>query len=142
MTEGCLVRYTTSDHGTQGYFISPGFSCHTMEPPWRDNQRNISCIPAGEYDVVIAQSPKYGLVYWVKDVPDRDLIRIHSGNLGGDVKKGLVSHTKGCLLFGLEAGLLLGQRAVLNSKWAIDDFTRYMDYKSFKLKIVGGEQWV
>ena len=34
--------------------------CHTMELPWRDNERRLSCIPTGVYNVVKHQSPKFG----------------------------------------------------------------------------------
>jgi hypothetical protein len=56
------------------------FSCKTLELPWRENKRNISCIPKGEYKCVIRFSDKYGEHFCVQDVEDRDFILIHSAN--------------------------------------------------------------
>ena len=51
-----LVRLRMSDHGTEGILFFRHFSCFTMELPWRENQRNISCIPAGIYSVQLRQA--------------------------------------------------------------------------------------
>lgn len=66
--------------------------CKTLELPWRDNQRNISCIPKGEYQVMKHYSPRYGYTFWLKDVPNRSEILIHQGNYNRD--------TQGCILPG------------------------------------------
>lgn len=65
----------------------------TIELPWRDNMRRISCIPSGEYIVVPHISPKFGWSLWLKDVPDRSAILIHIGNF--------VDDTLGCILVGV-----------------------------------------
>lgn len=67
---------------------------HTLELPWLDNNRNISCIPEGEYEVVLREEGKYANeALWIKDVPDRGGILIHIGNAPDD--------TEGCILPGL-----------------------------------------
>lgn len=66
--------------------------CYTLELPWLANDRRISCIPAGEYQVVERQSPKYGKHWHLLNVPSRELILIHSGNYH--------THTLGCILVG------------------------------------------
>lgn len=74
----------------------PVFDCKTLELPWNDNQRKISCIPEGEYLVVKRQAHemrKYNHFH-VKDVPNRDWILIHTGNK--------VSQILGCILVGNE----------------------------------------
>lgn len=49
--------------GTLGeLYIGGEFQCYTIEQPWRDNRRFVSCIPAGEYDITKYDSPKYGAV--------------------------------------------------------------------------------
>ena len=53
---------------------------NTIELPWRDNKRRVSCIPEGEYDVVPWNSPSKGHVFKVKDVPGRSDILIHVAN--------------------------------------------------------------
>jgi hypothetical protein len=133
-----LFRLKRGDQGTMGILMAPGFSCYTLELPWRDNQRNISCIPEGEYDVRIRISPKYGQVYHVKKVPNRSYILIHSGNWAGDTSKGYRTHVNGCILLGKSRGTLAGQLAVLNSRITVKKFMKIMDNRPFTLKIHDG----
>lgn len=131
-----LCRLKRSDQGTEGLLVSGDFNCRTLELPWRNNQKQISCIPAGEYNVEIRLSNKYGRVYWVRHVPNRTYILIHSGNYAGDVSKGFKSHVMGCILLGKKNGFLGGQVAVLNSRIAVREFVEYMEYEPFKLRIL------
>ena len=140
MKEVYLFRTVTSDQGTEGIFATDGFFCKTLELPWRNNQRSISCIPSGEYIVKIRQSPKYGSVYWVTSVPNRSWILIHAGNVAGDVKKGFRTHVNGCILLGKKHGFLYNQRAVLTSRPTVRRFRSAMRDKTFKLIVVGGDQ--
>jgi hypothetical protein len=140
MKEVYLFRTVTSDQGTEGIFATDGFFCKTLELPWRNNQRSISCIPSGEYIVKIRQSPKYGSVYWVTNVPNRTWILIHAGNVAGDVEKGFRTHVNGCILLGKKHGFLWNQRAVLTSRPTVRKFRSVMMDKTFKLIVVGGDQ--
>lgn len=63
---------------------------YTIELPYLNNQKQISCIPAGEYKCVKRVSAKYGHHWHVLDVENRSLILIHSGNTHSD--------TLGCIL--------------------------------------------
>ena len=56
-----------TDEGTFGKLYDDGgaFVCHTLEPCWFNNRRNISCIPEGRYNVVPYNSPKFGRTYAV-----------------------------------------------------------------------------
>lgn len=56
------------------------FQCKTMELPYRDNQKNISAIPKGEYQCKIITSPKFGKVFEVTKVPNRTGILLHPAN--------------------------------------------------------------
>lgn len=56
------------------------YTCHTLELPDFNNQRQKSNIPAGKYKVVKRNSPKYGNHFHILDVPNRDLILIHQAN--------------------------------------------------------------
>lgn len=67
--------------------------CNTLELPWRDNERRVSCIPAGTYPVKKHNSPKFGASMWVQNVPGRSEILIHKGNFFKD--------TLGCILPGM-----------------------------------------
>lgn len=81
-----IFRDKKSDKQTEGLLLvldgngQKLFACFTIELPWRDNQRRISCIPAGRYPVVHRRSQKYGLHLHILNVPNRDLILIHQAN--------------------------------------------------------------
>jgi len=132
-----LYRLKESDEGTEGILIYPeqGFECFTLELPNRDNQRNISRIPAGVYPTELIVLGHFGRVYWVKNVPNRSSILIHSGNWAGDIAKGYKSHVQGCILVGQKMGWLLNQRAILNSAPARSELLRVLEEKSFTLDI-------
>ena len=86
--------------------------CDTLENPWLDNQKNISCIPAGIYDVRLRLARESAtrdyLHLLIQDVPNRSFILIHRGNFP--------SQTQGCVLVGLGSQ----QNAVNNSVLAMD----------------------
>lgn len=130
-----LFRIRSSNQGTEGLFVFPGFYCCIMELPWRDNQKNRSCIPAGTYHVRIRISPKFGEVYWVMEVPDRKYILVHAGNWAGDVEKKFKTHTYGCLLTGKYFGLLAGQRAVLLSRITLKNLMDHLEGIEFEMTI-------
>lgn len=56
------------------------FSCKTLELSWKENKRNISCIPRGEYKVILRFSEKYGEHFLINEVEGRDFILIHAAN--------------------------------------------------------------
>lgn len=64
----------------------------TLELPWKDNERYISCIPPGSYTGIKHKSPKFGKSIWLQDVPDRSEILVHKGNFYTDIE--------GCILVG------------------------------------------
>ena len=70
------------------------FKFVTLELPWKNNQRRISCIPPGTYKGVKRTSPKYGLHVHILDVPGRDLILMHNANY--------VTQLEGCIAVGEE----------------------------------------
>lgn len=56
------------------------FECKTLELTWKDNKRNVSCIPRGDYDVNRRFSEKHGEHFILQDVENRDYILIHAAN--------------------------------------------------------------
>ena len=124
-----IIRVSNIDKCTMGVLIdNEGLPfCLTLENPWLDNQRSISCIPTGKYKCKIVDSPKYGKVYEVLDVPERTHILFHSGNVEKD--------TRGCILLGSNFGTLSAQPAVLSSRITVDKFMKYMDGSDFDLEI-------
>tara|TARA_R100001129_G_C5244767_1_gene226568 strand:- start:116 stop:655 length:540 start_codon:yes stop_codon:yes gene_type:complete len=92
-----IIRETYTDKSTIGkLFVNGEYFCYTLELPYRDNQRRISCIPSGEYKVRLRLARESAtrdyLHLLVQDVPDRTYILFHRGNRP--------SHTKGCILVG------------------------------------------
>ena len=77
--------------GTQGILEWNGtLVCYTIELPWLNNHRRVSCIPEGEYVLLKRYSPKFKWHLHLQQVPGRDLILIHPAN---DAKKELL----GCI---------------------------------------------
>jgi hypothetical protein len=108
-----LIRDTFSKESTIGeLFLNGERICDTLENPWQDNQRNISCIPEGVYPVRLRlprESATRDYIHLlVKDVPNRDWILFHRGNTAKD--------TSGCILVGLGTE----QDIVHNSVLAMD----------------------
>ena len=139
MHEVPLIRYPSTDHGTPGFLYALGHKFHTMEPPDRGNETNHSCIPADTYIVKKRYSKKYGIHFWVTKVKGRTVILFHSGNVGGDRRKGFISHTWGCILLGLYTGVVNGQRAVLSSRTAVRRFQKLLNMETFILHIMEAE---
>ena len=90
--------------------------CVTLEPPDNGNERQISCIPSGQYVCHKFNSSKYGRTWEICNVPNRSAILFHSGNV--------VTHTKGCILLAQHYGKLKGDLAVLNSGDTFKQFLR------------------
>ena len=153
MIDATLIRLVTGDPGTFGAILFPdGFALHTLELPWEDNQKNISCIPCGIYACEIDDSPRWGSVYHVRDVPDRSHILFHIGNWAGRASMPhLQSNVEGCILLGHErksirgSGMDEGQLGVSNSRKACDDMTAHLKGEPFELLVMSriqGEPFV
>lgn len=67
--------------GTNGTLFFQGQEvCKTIELPWKDNQRRISCIPEGIYRLRKRYSPKFKWHFELMNVKHRQLILIHPAN--------------------------------------------------------------
>lgn len=64
--------------------------CNTIELPWLQNLRNVSCIPEGQYELKLRTTAKRGQHLLVLNVKGRDGILIHPAN---DASKEL----RGCI---------------------------------------------
>lgn len=104
-----LVRQLSGERSTLGeLFIDGEAVCRTLENPWKDNRRRVSCIPEGTYEIKFRTVGGWqkkarkkfpdmhnairGMLE-LQDVPGRDYILIHWGNHPHD--------TLGCILVGL-----------------------------------------
>ena len=108
-----LLRDTFTDESTIGeLFVDGERFCDTLELPYRDNLRSISCIPVGQYKVRMRypreSATREYLHLLVEDVKDRSFILFHRGNTAKD--------TKGCILVGQGSQ----QDIVHNSTLAMD----------------------
>lgn len=135
-----LQRTETSDEGTFGKLSFEGTNVVTVELPWRDNAKMISCIPPGIYPCNWRARPDGIYCYHVDAVPGREQILIHVGNFGGDKSKGYKSDVEGCIALGMFCGAMSAgrkpQRAVLNSRTALSFFEEKMGYHAFDLTVV------
>ncbi len=137
MLELMLNRYDSDDNGTFGTLAGEGMLLTTLELPWRDNKPNMSCIPKGDYICELVQSPHFGQVYQIQNVPGRSHILIHPGNLAGDVALGLRSDSEGCILPGLFRTTVAGQSGIAHSRSALAWLMNNLGGQPFKLIIFG-----
>jgi len=108
-----LIRDTFSENSVIGeLFLNGERMCDTLENPWINNKKNLSCIPRGEYNVRLRlprESATRDYVHLlVEDVENRSYILFHRGNYPKD--------TSGCILVGLGSQ----QDFVSNSTLAMD----------------------
>ena len=108
-----VIRETFTDKSTIGnLYLNGEWLCDTLELPYLDNQRSISCIPKGNYKVRLRypreSATRDYLHLLVQDVPNRDYILFHRGNTAKD--------TSGCILVGNGRK----QDIVENSRLAMD----------------------
>ena len=101
----CREYYEKQTHGslivTDEETGKEVFKCRTLELPNLGNQRNVSCIPEGHYDVDYRSSDKYPKHFILNDVPNRSFILIHQGNYAGSTNPRTGhSDIRGCILVG------------------------------------------
>ena len=103
MIKAFLLRLVNNDKETLGRFLVYGDQFKllegvTLELPWRNNQRVVSCIPKGSYQVrFCSDSEKIPYPHFeILNIPGRDGVKIHRGNF--------VENTKGCVLIGSDFG--------------------------------------
>lgn len=91
-----LIRDTFTDKSTLGKLYFDGeFYGHTLELPWKDNEKRVSCIPKGVYEVKKRHTEESKYKYehlHILDVENRELILMHVGNYP--------KNSKGCILLG------------------------------------------
>jgi hypothetical protein len=67
--------------GTNGKLECDGkFICNTIELPWKNNEKRVSCIPEGKYFIRKRYSQKFKWHSEVVDVENRSLILFHPAN--------------------------------------------------------------
>ncbi|HEY0040051.1 MAG TPA: DUF5675 family protein [Flavisolibacter sp.] len=67
--------------GTNGTLEGDGkFICKTIELPWKNNERRVSCIPEGKYILEKRYSRKFKWHIEITNVTDRSVILFHPAN--------------------------------------------------------------
>jgi hypothetical protein len=125
-----LTRGFMSDFVTLGHLKADGQNhvpIHTLELPWKNNRREVSCIPTGVYRCVPHNGTLFKDVYRLEDVPNRTAILIHTGNTVLDIR--------GCILIGLNTGRMQDRPAVIESRDALRKFHELTDRKPFMLSV-------
>lgn len=132
-----LYRKVFTDKAVYGELeTATGWSCKTLELPWRNNSPLISCIPTGEYRCLWTRSARLSLLsnkevytYEVLGVPSRAGIRIHPANF--------TTQLRGCIALGkaltdIDADGILD---LTDSKRTTDTFNQLMQTKPFVLLV-------
>lgn len=101
-----LLQSVCASDATTGKLTGPGIELYTMEPPWRGDVPDKSCVPAGTYQLLPYFSPKHGRtwrlhnpdlgVWGASNTPPRPMrtqVELHSGNWA--------DQSEGCILLGL-----------------------------------------
>jgi hypothetical protein len=105
------------------------FQCVTLELPWKQNRRSVSCIPPGVYKASRRFTDERGWHFIVDDVPGRSYILFHPGvNF---------RHTQGCILIGKRYGDLNkdGYLDLIESKNTFAKMLALIPEKDFSLII-------
>jgi len=128
-----LVRFPRNGNQTEGIMIvnANGWKCYTIELPWINNKRNVSCIPPGRYRVEWTESRRFKkYTYQIMDVPGRSGIRFHVANYARELE--------GCIGTGMARHDIDKDGAidVINSKTALNAFELIMNHQPFTLQII------
>jgi hypothetical protein len=131
-----LERYASLPFGTFGRLILGEHAWFTVEPPWRNNRRNVSCIPPGVYPLrkaihhISTPDPNDDYeVYEIAEVENRTAIHIHIANVPADVI--------GCVGPGtIKPEIRAGELGVWNSRIAFDEFMMAMNDEEGEIEVV------
>jgi len=71
------------------------YSGVTLERGWRNNERNVSCIPKGHYPIRLEWSNRFSTNLWeIHNVPNRSECKFHAANYWHQLN--------GCIAIGLD----------------------------------------
>lgn len=103
-----ITRWAYFPWATVGEILVEDFRGAVLELPWRENERNLSCIPAGTYRMRLGSFKGRYANYELQDVPGRSAIELHRGNVLED--------TNGCPLIGTSLVIVTHSRSVYLSE--------------------------
>ena len=113
-----LVTFTANNCTVGKLWHGDNLLCYTMEKKWDDNKPNVSCIPAGTYELKPTLSPKFGSTYCLENErlgvslsgdTERTHILMHKANKASELQ-GCIAPVSGFGVLGGEwAGLASGK---------------------------------
>lgn len=112
----------------------PLFSSLTLERGWRNNQKNVSCLPKGVYPVVLENSPRFGQKLWeIKETGERSECKFHASNYWTELN--------GCIAPGRRPTDMNkdGYLDVTDSKKTLADFHKALEPYTEAILIITGE---
>ena len=123
-----------------GIFGLLGGKWFTAELNWKNNQKDISCIPAGIYPCKCFPTTKHPDGVYHVIVSGRDAVEMHIGNFAGDTTQGYQSDVEGCIIMGKDISYLKNkigrwQLGVESSTIAFGEFMNQMNGEDFELQI-------
>jgi hypothetical protein len=107
------------DAPTMGVMTADGLgsALQTLELPWHGNRQFVSCIPEGEYPLVMTWSEKRRTIWpHIANVPGRSAIEVHTGDWAKD--------SLGCVIVGMVRGT--DGRSVYSSHQAFGLFSGWL----------------
>lgn len=76
-----ILNRTYFPDGTNGKLQCEGkLICYTIELPWKNNEKRVSCIPEGKYFIRKRYSQKFKWHLEIIDVQNRSFILFHPAN--------------------------------------------------------------
>jgi hypothetical protein len=118
-----IERFAYTPFGTFGRLEYDSNKYFTIERPWEDNKKSVSCIPEGRYKVVWYASPTFGRTLAVIggtvslfDDPkfQRSAILFHLANTMDDLR--------GCIGLGRSLGYINKKWAIVSSDKSVKEF--------------------
>lgn len=127
-----LQRFLSTNGFVAGTIELDDCTIYTLELPWRNNERGMSCIPHGLYEVTPHgweedTQVKFKQTYHIQDVVGRSAILIHVGNYTKD--------TDGCVLVGMGFKVDAESVMITNSKVAMNKLRQTLGTSEFKINI-------
>lgn len=99
-----VLHRTYFKEGTNGaLFMNQQFLGFTIELPWRENKKRVSCITEGVYELKPRYSDKFRHHLVLQNVPKRSLILIHPANDANKELQGCIAPVSS--LTGIAKGL-------------------------------------
>lgn len=98
-----LKRVQSDDTCTRGLItLEDGTLIYSLELPWKNNEKNVSCVPPGVYQLIPYTSHKHDSTWYLQnadldvggDGAHRSFCEIHSANWA--------SQLEGCIALGLD----------------------------------------